>query len=38
MDVQNTRECDPKNFGIRITEIRVVVEKIWLKEVLGAFL
>jgi hypothetical protein len=38
MDAQNTRERDPKNFSIRITEIRVVVEKIWLKEVLGDFL
>jgi hypothetical protein len=30
------RGCDPQNFGARILRIRVVVEKIWLKEVLGA--
>jgi hypothetical protein len=27
------RECDPKNFGARIIEFGVMVEKIWLKEV-----
>jgi hypothetical protein len=27
------RECDPKNFGARITEFGAVVENIWLKDV-----
>jgi hypothetical protein len=38
MNAQNDRECDSENFGARITEIRVTVEKIWLKEVLGTYL
>jgi hypothetical protein len=32
MNASNERGCDSKNFGVRITGIRVVVEKIWLKE------
>jgi hypothetical protein len=32
------KESDFDNFGVRITKIRVTVEKIWLKEVLGTYL
>jgi hypothetical protein len=38
MDAPNVRGRDLENFGARIIGIRVVVEKIWLKEVQGAFL
>jgi hypothetical protein len=34
MNALNERESDSENFGTRITEIGVTVEKIWLKEVL----
>jgi hypothetical protein len=32
------KEGDSENFGARITKIRVMVEKIWLKEVSGTYL
>jgi hypothetical protein len=35
MSAGNERGSDSENFGARITEIGVTVEKIWLKEVLG---
>jgi hypothetical protein len=38
MNATNERESDSKNFGARITKIRVTVEKIWLKEVSGTYL
>jgi hypothetical protein len=37
MNAWNERGRDSKNFGARITGIGVVAEKIWLKDVLGAF-
>jgi hypothetical protein len=38
MNAQKERGSDSRNFGIRITGFRVVVEKIWNFEVLGLFL
>jgi hypothetical protein len=38
MNVQKERGSDSKNFGERITEFGVVVEKLWRFEVPGAFL
>jgi hypothetical protein len=35
MNALNERGCDSKSFGTRITGIRVMVEKIWLKEFQG---
>jgi hypothetical protein len=32
MNARNERGRDSKNFGERITGIRVVIEKIWIKE------
>jgi hypothetical protein len=36
INVQKERESDSENFGTRITEFGVVVEKIWSFEVSGA--
>jgi hypothetical protein len=33
MNAWNERGCGPENFGMRITEIGFMVEKIWLFEV-----
>jgi hypothetical protein len=38
MNTQKERESDLENFGARITRFGVVVEKIWIFEVLGLFL
>jgi hypothetical protein len=38
MNAQKERGSDSRNFGIRITGFRVVVEKIWNFEVSGLFL
>jgi hypothetical protein len=38
MNAWNERESDFENFGARITKIGVMVKKIWLKEVSGAYL
>jgi hypothetical protein len=38
MNAQNERGSDPENFGERITEFEVVVEKLWRFEFLGGFL
>jgi hypothetical protein len=38
MNAPNERESDSEDFGTRIGEIRVTVEKIWLVEVLGTYL
>jgi hypothetical protein len=38
MNVQKERESDSKNFGTRITEFGIVVEKIWSFKVSGAIL
>jgi hypothetical protein len=33
MNAWNERGCGSENFGVKITEIRFTVEKIWTKEV-----
>jgi hypothetical protein len=38
MNAWNERGCGSENFGMRITEIRFTVEKIWLFEVSGTYL
>jgi hypothetical protein len=38
MNAQKERGSDPENFGTRITRFGVVVEKIWIFEVLELFL
>jgi hypothetical protein len=38
MNARNEIGSDSENFGARITKFGVMVEKIWLKEVLGAYL
>jgi hypothetical protein len=38
MNAQNEGGTDSENFGIRITGLGVVVEKIWIFEVLKLFL
>jgi hypothetical protein len=38
MNAQKEGESDSENFGIRITRFGVVVEKIWIFEVLELFL
>jgi hypothetical protein len=38
MNAQEERGSDPENFGAKITRFGVVVEKIWIFEVLGLFL
>jgi hypothetical protein len=35
MNAWNERGCGSENFGVRITEIRFTIEKIWLFEVSG---
>jgi hypothetical protein len=38
INVEKERGSDSKNFGARITGFGVVVEKIWISEVLQLFL
>jgi hypothetical protein len=38
MNTRNKRVKDSENFGTRIARIGVVVEKIWRKEAIGAYL
>jgi hypothetical protein len=38
MNARNERQSDLDNFGARINEIGVTVEKIWLKEDSGTYL
>jgi hypothetical protein len=38
MNAQHERGSDSENFGARITKMRVIVAKIWRKEVAGNFL